>query len=85
MSATATSRVTCLLIEEHPDRRPSLRERDVLLLERLSHGLTDQMIAEEIHLSAETVRANIRGVVRALGARNRAHAVAIALKTGVIR
>jgi DNA-binding NarL/FixJ family response regulator len=67
------------------DRRPTLRERDVLLLERLSFGFTDQKIGEEIHLSTETVRANIRGVVRALGARNRAHAVAIALKTGLIR
>jgi DNA-binding NarL/FixJ family response regulator len=43
------------------------------------------MIGEEIHLSAETVRANIRAVVGALGARNRAHAVALALKTGLIQ
>jgi DNA-binding NarL/FixJ family response regulator len=67
------------------DRQPDLSGRDVLLLERLSYGMTDERIGEEIHLSAETVRANIRGVVRSLGARNRAHAVAIALKTGLIR
>ena len=84
MRATAASDVSRLLIDDHPDRRPVLRERDVLLLERLSHGVTDQMIGEELHLTAETVRANVRGIVRALGARNRAHAVAIALKTGVI-
>jgi DNA-binding NarL/FixJ family response regulator len=67
------------------DRQPELEQSDVLLLERLSHGTTDEMIAEEIDLPVETVRANVRGVVRALGARNRPHAVAIALKTGLIR
>jgi DNA-binding NarL/FixJ family response regulator len=63
----------------------TLREREVLLLERLSHGLSDQTIGEEMHLSAEAVRADIRGLVRSLGARNREHAVAIALKTGLIQ
>jgi DNA-binding NarL/FixJ family response regulator len=67
------------------DRRPALRDRDLALLEYLSNGMTDERIADEIHLSAETVRASIRRVVRSLGARNRAHAVAIALKTGLIR
>ncbi len=63
---------------------PSLSERDELLLEYLSNGLTDERIGDELHLSSETVRANIRKVVRSLGARNRAHAVALALKTGLI-
>jgi DNA-binding NarL/FixJ family response regulator len=63
----------------------TLHKQDVLLLERLSHGLSDEMIGQEMHLSAEAVRANVRGVVSTLGARNREHAVAIALKTGLIR
>jgi DNA-binding NarL/FixJ family response regulator len=63
----------------------TLHKREVLLLERLSHGLSDERIGEEMHLSAEAVRANIRGVVRTLGARNREHAVAIALKSGLIQ
>ena len=67
------------------DRAPVLRDREVLLLERLSYGFTDAMIGEEIELSLETVRASIRGILRALGARNRAHAVAIALQTGLIQ
>jgi len=66
------------------DGHPSLSERDEMLLEFLSNGLTDERIGEQLHLSSETVRANIRKVVRSLGARNRAHAVALALKTGVI-
>jgi DNA-binding NarL/FixJ family response regulator len=62
----------------------SLSERDELLLERISRGLTDERIGEELHLSPETVRANVRRVVQTLGARNRTHAVALALRTGQI-
>jgi DNA-binding NarL/FixJ family response regulator len=67
------------------DGRPPLSERDEQLLEFLSNGLTDERIGERLHLSSETVRANIRKVVRAMGARNRAHAVALALKSGLIQ
>ena len=63
----------------------TLSLRDERLLEFISNGLTDERIGEELHLSAETVRANVRTVVRSLGARNRTHAVALALKTGVIQ
>ncbi len=63
----------------------SLSGRDERLLEFISNGMTDERIGEELHLSAETVRANVRRVVRSLGARNRTHAVALALKTGVIQ
>lgn len=63
----------------------TLSPRDERLLEFLSNGMTDERIGEELHLSSETVRANVRKVVRTLGARNRAHAVALALKTGVIQ
>jgi DNA-binding NarL/FixJ family response regulator len=62
-----------------------LSARDERLLEFISNGMTDERIGEELHLSAETVRANVRKVVRMLGARNRTHAVALALKTGVIQ
>ena len=63
---------------------PSLDERDELLLEYLSHGFTDELIGDEMHLPVETVRSNIRRVVRSLGARNRPHAIALAMKTGLI-
>jgi len=55
-----------------------------MLLECVSFGLTDEQIGGETGLTADAVRANLRRVVRTLGARNRAHAVAIALKAGLI-
>ena len=66
------------------ESRPALSERDEALLEYISNGMTDERIGEALHLSAETVRANVRKVVGTLGARNRTHAVALALKAGLI-
>jgi DNA-binding NarL/FixJ family response regulator len=65
-----------------PDRH-TLSERDELLLELLSHGLSDEQIGDELQLPVAIVRANIREAVDAIGGRNRAQAVALALKTGV--
>jgi DNA-binding NarL/FixJ family response regulator len=76
MRATAASR---------HDTHPLLTESDMVLLERLSYGVTDEMIGWERRVSVETVRESIDSVVSALGAKNREHAVAIALKTGLIR
>jgi DNA-binding CsgD family transcriptional regulator len=61
-----------------------LSELDARILEHLSRGLTDERIGETLHLSPETVRANVRRAVRLLGARNRTHAVALALRAGRI-
>jgi DNA-binding NarL/FixJ family response regulator len=67
------------------NEQPVLKAADLLLLERLSNGATDEMIGWEMRLPVQAVRENICAVVSALGARNREHAVAIALKTGLIR
>jgi DNA-binding NarL/FixJ family response regulator len=63
---------------------PVIHDVDVRLLELLSHGFTDEMIGRELALTAKDVRSGIQGAVHALGARNREHAVALALKTGLI-
>ncbi|ATY12995.1 DNA-binding response regulator [Amycolatopsis sp. AA4] len=53
----------------------TLRETQVLGL--ISIGLTNSEIAEAQSVSAETVRSHVKNVYRKLGARNRAHAVAL--------
>ena len=50
------------------------REREVLQL--LAEGLTNREIAGRLSLSQSTVRASLRSVMKALGARNRAEAQA---------
>jgi DNA-binding NarL/FixJ family response regulator len=60
----------------------SPREREIMHL--MAEGLTAERIAESIGVSVETVRTHVRNVIRKLRARNRVHAIAIALERGEI-
>jgi PAS domain S-box-containing protein len=60
----------------HPDLELTPRQAEVL--ELLERGRSTKQIAEELHLSTETVRNHIRHVLRAVGAHSRLEAVAIA-------
>ena len=56
----------------HPDLTP--RQAEVLRL--LEQGRSTKQIADELHLSTETVRNHVRNVLRALGVHSRIEAVA---------
>jgi DNA-binding CsgD family transcriptional regulator len=58
------------------------RQEDVL--ELLASGRSTKQIAATLHLSRETVRNHVRGVLRALGAHSRIEAVAEARHRGLI-
>lgn len=60
----------------------SEREREVMTL--VASGLQSADIAERLFLSPETVKSHVHNALGKLGARTRAHAVAIALVTGQI-
>jgi PAS domain S-box-containing protein len=67
------------VIEEphtHPDLDLTPRQAEVL--ELLERGRSTKQIAQELHLSTETVRNHVRHVLRAVGAHSRLEAVAIA-------
>ncbi|HEV3229613.1 MAG TPA: response regulator transcription factor [Solirubrobacteraceae bacterium] len=72
LSSPATSRVPQL----------SPREREIMHL--MAEGLTAEAIADEIDISVETVRTHVRNAIRKLKARNRVHAIALALERGEI-
>lgn len=57
------------------------REKDVLAL--AACGLTADEIADEIHLSADTVKKHSKAMRRKLGARNTTHAVTLAIAHGI--
>ncbi len=61
-----------------------LRPQDVLLLALASDGLNDKAIAREIGSSSSSVHQRWRLIREALKARDRAHAVAIALALNLI-
>lgn len=60
----------------------SPRERQVMSL--MAEGMTADQIAGQIAVSVETVRTHVRNVIRKLSARNRVHAIALALERGEI-
>ena len=62
--------------QAHPDLPLTPRQAEVL--ELLERGRSTRQIAEELHLSTETVRNHVRHVLRAVGAHSRLEAVAIA-------
>jgi two-component system NarL family response regulator len=47
-------------------------------------GRGSSWIAAELRISASTVETHVRNCLEKLGARNRPHAIALALKTGEI-
>jgi DNA-binding CsgD family transcriptional regulator len=65
-------------------RTDRLTERELDVLERLAEGRPTEEVATLLHVSPHTVRSRIKTVLRKLGARNREHAVAIALSEGAI-
>jgi DNA-binding NarL/FixJ family response regulator len=60
----------------------SPREREIMHL--MAEGRTAEAIANELSVSVETVRTHVRNVIRKLQARNRVHAIALALERGEI-
>jgi PAS domain S-box-containing protein len=67
------------VIEEphaHPELHLTPRQEEVLKL--LERGRSTAQIAEELHLSRETVRNHVRHLLHALGASSRLEAVAVA-------
>jgi DNA-binding NarL/FixJ family response regulator len=61
----------------------SPREREIMHL--MAEGNTAEQIGDRITVSVETVRTHVRNVIRKLQARNRVHAIAIALERGEIQ
>ena len=61
----------------------SAREREIMHL--MAEGQTADEISGQITVSVETVRTHVRNVIRKLQARNRVHAIAIALERGEIQ
>jgi DNA-binding NarL/FixJ family response regulator len=60
----------------------SRREREVL--GEVLAGLDNKRIADRLCISEDTVKSHVKAIFRKLGARDRAHAVALALGTAVV-
>jgi two-component system response regulator DesR len=61
-----------------------LSERECQVLQHLADGLTTEGVGKELFLSPATVRSYAENAMHKLEAHNRVHAVAIALRLGLI-
>jgi DNA-binding NarL/FixJ family response regulator len=70
----------------HPsDPGVNLTERELQVLRGMSQGMRNGEIGRELFLSEDTVKTHARRLFRKLGATDRAHAVAIAIRRGLVR
>jgi PAS domain S-box-containing protein len=63
---------------------PALTPRQTEILKLLARGYSTKQMAEELHLSTETVRNHVRNILQALGVHSRLEAVAVAHREHVI-
>jgi DNA-binding NarL/FixJ family response regulator len=62
----------------------ALTPRDINVLRLLADGRSTAVIADDLAYSESTIKNVIHDLVRQLGARNRAHAVAMAVRSQLI-
>ena len=77
-----SSEVAAEIAEHATDDALTPRETDVLRL--VAKGNANKAIGARLSLTEETVKSHIRSVLAKLGANDRTHAVAIAVKRGII-
>jgi DNA-binding NarL/FixJ family response regulator len=71
------------LAEHHND--DVLTERELTVLREIADGGANKIVADRLHISEETVKAHVRNILSKLGAKDRTHAVTIAVKRGIIQ
>jgi DNA-binding NarL/FixJ family response regulator len=64
--------------------RPALTRRQRQILQHYADGFSTTQVAKRLGLSAETVRTHTKAILSRLKARDRAHAVALALRSSLI-
>lgn len=67
-----------------PEVRASLTRREIQVLARAAEGLSGPELAQELVLSPTTVNTHFKNIYAKLGVRNRAAAVAKAMRLGLI-
>ena len=71
-------------VDGQPDP-PSLSERELQVLSGMARGRSNAEIGRELYLSEDTVKTHARRLFRKLGAADRAHAVAVGFRWGLVR
>ncbi|WP_348754521.1 response regulator transcription factor [uncultured Aquincola sp.] len=62
-----------------------LTEREIEVLQRIAVGHSNREVGDQLSVSEDTIKARMKSILAKLQARDRTHAVSIALKRGIIR
>jgi DNA-binding NarL/FixJ family response regulator len=65
-------------------RTPELSGREIAILKLIARGYSNKRIADELEVSASTVKNHVASLMMKLGADDRAHAVTLALERNII-
>ncbi len=68
-----------------PGAHIGLTRREGEILSHLVKGLSNRDIAKTLYISEDTVKTHVRAILRKLGVKDRAQAVAFALRNGLVR
>jgi len=66
-----------------PNEAP-LSKRETEILQRVAYGATTKTVAEDLGISPHTVKTHLERIFEKLGANDRAQAVAIAIRKGIV-
>jgi DNA-binding NarL/FixJ family response regulator len=67
------------------ERRPLLSQREVQVLGEIGAGSTTRLVAETMGISPKTVENHKQRIFAKLGVQNQAHAVAVAMRQGLLQ
>ena len=62
-----------------------LSAREIEVLQIVAGGNSNKMVADELGISEDTVKAHVKNILQKLGASDRTHAVAIAIQRGFLK
>jgi DNA-binding NarL/FixJ family response regulator len=72
------------LAESGGPRSTPLSKREREILQKVAEGATTRLVASDLGISPHTVKTHLERIFEKLGAKDRAQAVAIAIRTGIV-
>jgi DNA-binding NarL/FixJ family response regulator len=70
---------------ESPSEQAPLSKREREILQKIANGATTKEVASDLGISPHTVKTHLERIFEKLGANDRAQAVAIAIRTGLVQ
>jgi DNA-binding NarL/FixJ family response regulator len=64
---------------------PTITSREIEILQLVASGNSNKLIARTLTIGEETVKTHVRNIIAKLGARDRTHAVTVALRRGIFQ